>query len=77
MAAHTLLPSYYRLNIVIYYVVGYLTFLISLVRMYASNKNLVFAEYRKKWCGSFYIVFSMIRYSMFFQFLFYTVMVST
>jgi hypothetical protein len=44
--------------------------------MYASNKNLVFAEYRKKCCGSFYIVFMMIRYSLFFQFLFYTVMVS-
>jgi hypothetical protein len=27
----------------------------------------------RRFCGSFYIVFMMIRYSMLFQFLFYTV----
>lgn len=62
------------LNVVVYYLVGYATFVIALVRMYVANKNLFFAEYRKKVCGSCYIVFTMVRYSMLYQFLFYTCM---
>lgn len=61
------------LNFVIYYVLGYITFLISMLRMYYINKNLLFAEYRKKCCGAGYIIFAMLRYCLVFQFLFYNV----
>ena len=61
------------LNFVIYYVLGYITFLISLLRMHFINNKLLFPEYRKKWCGAGYLIFVMIRYCMLFQFLFYGV----
>ena len=61
------------LNFVIYYVVGYITFLISLVRMHAINKNLLFPEYRKRACGALYLIFVKLRYCLTFQFLFYSV----
>lgn len=61
------------LNWVVFYVVGYTTFLIALIRMNACNQKLLFPEYRKKWCGSFYLIFVKLRYCLVFQFLFYTV----
>jgi hypothetical protein len=64
------------LSIVIYYVIGYATFLFSLVRMYRHNRNLFFPEYRTKFCGACYMVYMKVRYCLLFQILFYTVMVS-
>ncbi|KAL3934463.1 MAG: hypothetical protein SGBAC_009832 [Bacillariaceae sp.] len=60
------------LSIVVYYVIGYSTFLFSMVRMYLANKNLLFPKYRKR--GICYLIYKMVRYSMLFQILFYTVM---
>jgi hypothetical protein len=60
------------LSVVIYYVVGYITFLFTMIRMKWSNNNLLFPEYRNR--GYFYLLYRMIRYCMFFQMLFYTVM---
>jgi cellulose synthase/poly-beta-1,6-N-acetylglucosamine synthase-like glycosyltransferase len=61
------------LNFIIYYVLGYITFLISLLRMYYNNNKLLFAEYRKKMGGACYLVFVELRYCLVFQFLFYNV----
>jgi cellulose synthase/poly-beta-1,6-N-acetylglucosamine synthase-like glycosyltransferase len=61
------------LNFIIYYIIGYVTFLISMLRMYYINNKLLFGEYRKKCCGAGYIVFVMLRYCLVFQFLFYNV----
>lgn len=43
-----------------------------MVRMHWTNKNLLFPEYRKR--GALYLVYKMVRYCMFFQVLFYSVM---
>lgn len=43
-----------------------------MVRMRLANKYLLFPEYRNR--GIFYLVFQMVRYSMLFQLLFYSVM---
>lgn len=43
-----------------------------MVRMRWSNKNLLFPEYRNR--GAFYLCYKLIRYCMFFQVLFYSVM---
>jgi len=59
------------LTFVIYYVVGYITFLISLSRMYSMNKNLLFPENRKEMMGV--LVMTHLRCSFLFQFLFYAV----
>lgn len=61
------------LNFVLYFMLGYFTFLISLLRMHYINNKLLFPEYRKKCCGALYIVFTMLRYCFTFQFLFYNV----
>lgn len=61
------------LNFVVYYIVGYATFIISLLRMHYTNNKLLFPEYRKKWCGACYIIFAQLRYCLVFQFLFYNV----
>ena len=61
------------LNIIAFYVIGYLTFLISLLRMHYINNKLLFPEYRKKCFGALYIIFVKIRYCLVFQFLFYSV----
>lgn len=61
------------LNFAVYYVVGYITFLISILRMHFINNKLLFSEYRKKYFGSLYIVWVMLRYCLTFQFLFYNV----
>ena len=61
------------LNIGAFYVLGYSTFLISLVRMYWNNKNILFPEYRKKFGGAVVLVFKMLYHCLTFQFLFYTV----
>lgn len=65
------------LNFIIYFVLGYATFLVSLLRMHYINNKLLFPEYRKKCCGAFYIIFVMLRYGFIFQFLFYNVTVFT
>ena len=61
------------LNWIIYYVLGYATFIISLLRMYYINNKLLFAEYRKRCCGAAYVVYTMLRYCLVFNFLFYNV----
>eukprot|EP00977_Amphora_coffeiformis_P015377 scaffold4510_cov183-Amphora_coffeaeformis.AAC.62 len=61
------------LNIVAFYIIGYITFLISLLRMHYINNKLLFPEYRKKCCGALYIIFVKLRYCLVFQFLFYSV----
>ncbi|GKZ00916.1 hypothetical protein MPSEU_001043100 [Mayamaea pseudoterrestris] len=61
------------LNWVIYYVLGYFTFIVSILRMHYINNKLLFPEYRKKYFGPGYLIFVMIRYCMFFQFMFYSV----
>jgi cellulose synthase/poly-beta-1,6-N-acetylglucosamine synthase-like glycosyltransferase len=61
------------LNIVAFYVIGYICFLFAMLRMHYINNKLLFPEYRKKWCGALYIMFVELRYCMVFQFLFYTV----
>jgi len=43
-----------------------------MVRMHWSNKSLLFPEYRRR--SAVYLIYKMIRYCMFFQVLFYTVM---
>ena len=61
------------LNIVAFYIIGYVTFLISLLRMHYINNKLLFPEYRKKCCGALYIIFVKLRYCLVFQFFFYSV----
>ena len=61
------------LNFIAYYIIGYITFLISIIRMHSINKNLLFPEYRKKWCGACYLIWVKLRYCLTFQFLFYSV----
>lgn len=61
------------LNFVIYYIFGYFTFIISILRMHFINNKLLFPEYRKKIGGACYLVFVMVRYCVTFQFLFYAV----
>lgn len=61
------------LNFLIYYILGYATFLIATLRMYYANNKLLFPEYRKKCGGGLYIVFVSLRYGLLFQFLFYSV----
>ena len=61
------------LNFIIYYLVGYTTFVISMLRMHYINNKLLFGEYRKKYFGAGYIVYVMLRYCLLFQFLFYNV----
>jgi hypothetical protein len=60
------------LSILVYYVIGYSTFLFSMIRMYWANKNLFFPKYRQR--GICYLIYKTVRYSMVFQILFYTVM---
>jgi len=60
------------LNIIVYYVVGYTTFLIALCRMHKYNKKLFFPEYREH--GKLYLVYRQLRHTMWFQIQFYTVM---
>jgi len=61
------------LNFLVYYIIGYTTFLVSLLRMHFINNKLLFPEYRKRYFGSLYIVWCMLRYCLVFQFLFYNV----
>ena len=60
------------LNIVIYYVVGYTAFLVSMANIYVINKQLFFPEYQNK--GVLNMLWMKIRFAMIFQLLFYTVM---
>ena len=55
------------INIAAFYVIGYVTFLITLLRMHYINNKLLFPEYRKRCCGALYIIFVKIRYCLFFQ----------
>lgn len=61
------------ISFVIYYVIGYLSFIIALLRMNAINKKLSFQEHRKKWFNGCCIVYTQIRYCFLFQFLFHNV----
>ena len=61
------------LNMVAFYVLGYATFIIAMLRMYWANSKLIFREYRDKPAGALYLVFCKLRYCLLFQFLFYTV----
>jgi hypothetical protein len=60
------------LSVVVYYVIGYTTFLFAMVKMKWSNNNLLFAEYRDS--GVIYLCWRLVRYCMYFQMLFYSVM---
>lgn len=61
------------LNFIVYFVIGYITFLISLCRMGSINERLLFPEYRKKYFRACRLVYVKLRYSFTFQFLFYNV----
>jgi len=56
------------LTFVVYYVIGYASFIIALLRMKKHNKNLLFPEYRS--LGATHLIWKHIRYSLVFQFLF-------
>ena len=60
------------LSVVVYYVIGYTTFLFAMIKMKWSNNNLLFPEYRKQ--GVLYLCWRLVRYCMYFQVLFYSVM---
>eukprot|EP00535_Pseudo-nitzschia_heimii_P002540 CAMPEP_0197177242 /NCGR_PEP_ID=MMETSP1423-20130617/2920_1 /TAXON_ID=476441 /ORGANISM="Pseudo-nitzschia heimii, Strain UNC1101" /LENGTH=971 /DNA_ID=CAMNT_0042626765 /DNA_START=206 /DNA_END=3121 /DNA_ORIENTATION=- len=60
------------LSVVVYYIIGYTTFLIAMVKMKWANNNLLFPEYRNS--GVIYLCWRLIRYCMMFQMSFYTVM---
>jgi cellulose synthase/poly-beta-1,6-N-acetylglucosamine synthase-like glycosyltransferase len=60
------------LSVVIYYVIGYSTFLFTMMKMKWSNNNILFPEFRDR--GYLYLIYRMLRYCMLFQVLFYTVM---
>ncbi len=56
------------LSFLVYYVIGYASFIIALLRMKKHNKNLLFPEYRN--LGVICLIWKHIRYSLVFQFLF-------
>eukprot|EP00934_Nitzschia_sp_Nitz4_P007226 Nitzschia sp. Nitz4//scaffold7_size249615//86824//89908//NITZ4_001163-RA/size249615-processed-gene-0.135-mRNA-1//1//CDS//3329558400//7216//frame0 len=60
------------MSVVVYYVIGYTTFLIAMLRMHWANKKLLFPEYRQR--IPLFLISQMIRYCMCFQLLFYSVM---
>ena len=60
------------LSVIVYYVIGYSTFLFTMIKMKWANNNIFFPEYRNR--GTFYLVYRLVRYCMFFQMMFYTVM---
>lgn len=60
------------LSVIIYYIIGYTTFLFAMIKMKLSNNNLLFPEYREH--GVIYLCWRLIRYCMYFQILFYSVM---
>jgi len=60
------------LSVVVYYVIGYSTFLFAMIKMKWSNNNLLFPEYRNN--GVIYMCWRLIRYCMAFQICFYSVM---
>mmetsp|Transcript_14681 Transcript_14681/g.35801 ORF Transcript_14681/g.35801 Transcript_14681/m.35801 type:complete len:1054 (+) Transcript_14681:200-3361(+) len=60
------------LSVIVYYIVGYTTFLYTMVRMKWCNNNILFPEYRHN--NSLYLVWRLIRYCMYFQMTFYSVM---
>jgi hypothetical protein len=61
------------LNFVVYYVLGYITFIISILRMYYINNKLLLAKYRKNYGGAGYLIFVQLRYCLVIQSLFYNV----
>lgn len=60
------------LSVVVYYGIGYPTFLFAMIKMKWSNNKLLFREYRDH--GVIYLCWRLIRYCMFFQLSFYSVM---
>jgi Glycosyl transferase family group 2 len=61
------------ISFILYYAIGYVCFIIAMLRMNAINKKLYFQEYRKKWFNGCCIIYTQLRYSFLFQFLFYNV----
>jgi hypothetical protein len=60
------------LSAIVYYVIGYTTFLFAMIKMKFSNNKLLFPEYRNH--SVIYLCWRLIRYCMYFQILFYSVM---
>lgn len=60
------------LNVVVYYIIGYPSFLIALLRMHIANKNLFFPKYRNR--GKLFLLWHNARYAMTFQIFFYSAM---
>jgi len=60
------------LSVIIYYIIGYPTFLFAMIKMKLSNNNLLFPEYRDH--SVIYLCWRLVRYCMYFQVSFYTVM---
>eukprot|EP00536_Pseudo-nitzschia_multiseries_P010946 jgi/Psemu1/243370/estExt_Genewise1.C_3530006 len=60
------------LSVICYYIIGYTTFLFAMIKMKWANNNLLFPEYRHH--GVLYLCWRLVRYCMYFQVLFYSVM---
>jgi Glycosyl transferase family group 2 len=58
------------LSVIVYYVIGYPTFLFSMLRMKWCNNDILFPEYRHN--NSLYLVWRLVRYCMYFQVTFYS-----
>mmetsp|Transcript_26872 Transcript_26872/g.62842 ORF Transcript_26872/g.62842 Transcript_26872/m.62842 type:complete len:849 (+) Transcript_26872:104-2650(+) len=59
-------------SVICYYVIGYTTFLFAMIKMKWANNRLLFPEYRDH--GYIYLCWRLVRYCMYFQVLFYSVM---
>eukprot|EP00980_Cylindrotheca_fusiformis_P012769 scaffold3120_cov73-Cylindrotheca_fusiformis.AAC.5 len=60
------------MSVLVYYIIGYTCFLITMVRMHWANKNIFFTKYRQN--GVCHLVYKTVRYCMLFQVMFYSVM---
>ena len=60
------------ISLIIYYIIGYPAFLFAMIKMKFANNNLLFPEYRNH--SVFYLCWRLIRYCLYFQASFYTVM---
>mmetsp|Transcript_16656 Transcript_16656/g.34163 ORF Transcript_16656/g.34163 Transcript_16656/m.34163 type:complete len:974 (-) Transcript_16656:115-3036(-) len=60
------------LSVIVYYIIGYTTFLFSMIKMKWCNNKLLFPEFRNH--GMIYLCWRLVRYCMCFQVMFYSVM---
>lgn len=60
------------LSVIVYYIIGYFTFLFVMMKMKWANNDILFPEFRNR--GYLYLIYRLVRYCMSFQLLFYTVM---